>query len=228
MRVATVVCVVCVLAACSDGTTPITENSVEWTWTWADRACPGDIDQVSVVVARQFLVNNVVVQEDVAASETPCASRMEPLVLPDFGSDSTRWITYADFVTSGGKIYAQRTKTFDTFPNTPVANVFETEVAGNHGYVELTTVFVDATTQAPLGACPHMVMSSTSGSISTTRTPHGCEPVILPGVSEGGHRVYVAAFDGPSTSPTMRFGSVDQDVDVNAGDTTQLTVMIPD
>ncbi len=216
------------LAACDDGPTPITDNSVEWTWTFTDRECPGGLDHVSVVVARQFLLNNVVQQEDVASSETPCTGTMVPLVLPDFSTESTRWITYADFVTSDGKIYARRTKTFDTFPNTPVANVFETEIAANHGYVELTTVFVDSTTQAPLGSCPHSVMSAMDGSISSTRTPHTCDPVILPGVPDGGHRVYVAAFDGPSTSPAMRFGSVDQDVDVTAGEVTPLTVMIPE
>jgi hypothetical protein len=223
-----VVAIVVLVCACSDGEKPVTEDSVEWAWTWADRECPGQIDHVSVVVARQFLLDNVVQQEDVVSSETPCTGRMTPLVLPDFSSDSTRWITYADFVTDDGKVYARRTQMFDTFPNTPVANVFETEIAGNHGYVELTTVFVDAITQAPLGSCPHMLMSSTTGSISTTRTPHTCDPVILPGVPDGGHRVYVAAFDGPSTSPTRRFGSIDQDVAIAAGEVTQLTVMLPE
>lgn len=219
---------VVLLVGCSDGDAPVTDNSVEWRWTFVDRECPGGLDHVSVVVARQYLVNNVVTQEDVATSETPCTESMTPIVLPDFGSDSTRWITYADFVTSDGKIYAQRTKTFDTFPNTPVANVFETQIAANHGYVEVTTVFVDAITQAPLGSCPHSLMSSIDGSITGTRTPHMCEPTLLPGVPDGGHRVFVAAFDGPSTSPSMRFGSVDQDVDVSSGEVTRLTVMIPE
>ena len=219
--------VLCALFACDDGPAPITDNSVEWTWTFADRECPGGLDHVSVVVARQFLLNNVVQQEDIASSETPCTGRMTPLVLPDFSSDSTRWITYADFVTGDDKIYAQRTKTFDTFPNTPVANVFEAEIAGNHGYVELTTVFVDSM-QVPLGACPHSLMSAIDGSITGTRTPHTCDPVILPGVPDGAHRVFVAAFDGPSTSPAMRFGSVDTDVDVSAGEVTQLTARIPE
>lgn len=219
---------VAALGGCSDGEPPITDNSVEWTWTFLDRTCPGGLDRVSVVVARQFLVSNVVQQEDVATSETPCTDRMTPLVLPDFGSESTRWVTYADFVTADGKIYAQRSRSFDTFPNTPVANVFETEIAANHGYVELTTVFVDATTQAPLATCPHAVMSAIDQTIIGTRTPHACAPVVLPGVPDGGHRVYVAAFDGPSTSPSMRFGSVDQDVDVTAGEVTQVTVRVPE
>lgn len=219
----------CALGACDDdGPGPVTENSVEWTWTFLDRECPGGIDHVSVVVARQFPLNGVVMQEDVASSETPCTGRMTPLVLPFYSYDSTTWITYADFVTGDGKIYAQRVQSFNTFPSTPVANVFEAEIAGNHGYVELTTVFVDATTQAPLGTCPHPLMSSLAGSIIGTRTPHTCDPVVLPGVPDGGHRLFVAAFDGPSTRPTMRFGSVDQDVDVSAGDITQLTVMIPE
>lgn len=226
MRVVIAVCLL--LCACDDGSTPITENSVQWTWSFSDRECPGGLDRVSVVVARQFLLDNVVTQEDVASSETACTDRMMPLVLPDFGSDSTRWITYADFVTTDGKIYAQRTKTFDTFPNTPVANVFETEIAGNHGYVELTTVFVDATTRVPLGTCPHSLMSAIDATIVGTRTPHTCDAVILPGVPDGGHRVYVAAFEGPSTSPEMRFGSVDQDVVVTAGEVIELTVMIPE
>ncbi len=221
-------CSALVLGACSDGETPVTEDSVVWKWTWADRECPGQIDHVSVVVAREYVLDNVVQQEDVVSSDTPCIGSMIPLVLPDFSSDSTRWITYADFVTTDGKVYARRTHAFNTFPTTPVANVFETEVAGNHGYVELTTVFVDATTQAPLDTCPHMLMSSTSGSISTTRTPHTCDPVILPGVPDGGHRVYVAAFDGPSTSPTRRFGSIDQDVAIEAGNVTPLIVMLPE
>jgi hypothetical protein len=227
VRVALVVCVLG-SSGCDDGPAPITDNSIEWRWTFPDRECPGGLETVSVVVARQYLVDNVVTQEDVDASTTPCIGKMTPIVLPDFGSDSTRWITYAYFLTGDDKMYAQRTKMFDTFPNTPVANVFTTEIAGNHGYVELTTVFVDAATQTPLTTCPHSLMSSFDGSISSTRKPHGCGSVLLPGVPDGGHRVYVSAFDGPSTNPTMRFGSVDQDVDVSAGEVTQLTVMIPE
>jgi hypothetical protein len=214
------------LCACDDGPTPITDNSVEWRWTFSDRECPGGIDHVSVVVARQFLADNMVQQEDVASSDTPCTRAMTPIVLPDFGSDSTKWITYADFATADGKIYAQRSKTFDSFPNTPVANVFETEIAGNHGYVELTTLFVDSSMQ-PV-ACAHSLMSALDGSITSTRTPHTCDAVILPGVPEGSHRVFVAAFDGSSTSPSMRFGSVDQDVDIVAGEVAKVTVTIPE
>jgi hypothetical protein len=220
-----VIAVVLCAMGCDDGPGPITDNSVEWKWTWADRTCPGGIDHVTVTVARQFLVNNVVEQEDVASSETPCASAMKPIVLPDFGSDSTRWIAYADFVTSDGKIYAERTKSFDTFPNTPVANVFETEVAGNHGYIELTTVFVDSQ-QMPTGACPHSLMSAMDQTILLARMGHTCEPVILPGAPDGTHRVFVSAFDGASTHPDMRFGSVDTDVHVSAGEVTPVTAMI--
>lgn len=182
---------------------------------------------MTVTVARQFLVNNVVQQEDVEASETPCTGTMTPIVLPDFGAESTKWITYADFTTSDGKIYAQRTKTFDTFPNTPVANVFETEIAANHGYVELTTLFVDQAMQ-PTGACPHSLMSAMDQTILIARTSHTCDPVILPGAPDGGHRVYVSAFDGASTHPDMRFGSATVDVDIAAGEVTPLTVMIPE
>lgn len=216
------------LCACDEGPTPITENTVEWRWTFTDRECPGGIELVSIAVARQFLVDNAVHQEDVIGSSTPCGGEMTPIVLPDFGADSTKWITYAYFKTGDDKVYAERKKTFDTFPNTPVANVFTTEVAGNHGYVELATVFVDQTTLQPLGTCPHDLMSSFDGSIASTRTPHDCDPVLLPGMPGGSHRVYVAAFDGPATSPTARFGSVDQDVYVMAGEVTPVTVMIPE
>lgn len=214
------------LVGCDEGPAPIIDDSVVWRWTFADRECPGGIDHVSVVVTRAVLHDTVIEEEDVASSETPCTGRMSPIVLPRLTMDTNRWTTYADFVTADGSVYAHYTRTFDTFPSTPVATELEVEVPANHGYLALTTVFVDATTQAPLATCPHSLMSAIDATISRTRTPHTCAAVILPGAPEGSHRLYVAAFDGPSRSPTTRFGSVDQDVDITAGEVTPVTVMI--